>query len=277
MGVLLFAASCNIINPAEPTPAYLNIDSIFLATNPPLQGTNSNKIKDAWVYIDNNPIGVYELGTTFPVLETGTHKLSYQAGVLLNGINATHIAYPFFQFISKDITLDAGKVTFVTNDTTTYYQGNEFPLIDGFEGLMNFDRGDNSDTVMIFESDATKIFEGNKCGALILDTAQFRFEIKSQQLTLPKGTHNVYLEMNYRNNIPFQVLLQAEDNAGSKIKNSIITLNPIDEWNKIYIELSPTIVATPNAKYFRLLFGTSRTNVSTRGELYFDNIKIVNN
>ena len=94
---------------------------------------------------------------------------------------------------------------------------------------------------------------------------------------MPKGTHSVYLEMNYRNNIPFQVLLQAEDDAGSKIKNSIITLNPIDEWNKIYIELSPTIVATPNAKYFRLLFGTSRTDISKRGELYFDNIKIVNN
>jgi hypothetical protein len=83
--------------------------------------------------------------------------------------------------------------------------------------------------------------------------------------------------MNYRNTIPFQVLLQAEDDALTKIKNAIITLNPSETWNKIYIELSPTITATPNAKYYRLLFGTSRTDVSTKGEIYFDNLKIVNN
>ncbi len=277
-GALLAMAGCNVINPAEPVPSYLKIDSIFLATNYTKEGSSSSKIKDAWVYIDNNPVGVYEIGTAFPVLYDGTHKLSIKPGVLQNGINATHIAYPFFQFVTTEVELKSGETTVVPVDTTTYYPENEFPFLDDFEGLMHFVRGDNSDTVMVFETDLQKVFEGTKCGAVFLDSGQYQFEVKSQQLSLPKASSsNIYLEMNYRNTIPFKVMLQAEDAAGTTIKFSIITLNPSNDWNKIYIEVAPTAAATPSAKYYRLLFGTSRTDVSVKGEIYFDNIKIVNN
>ncbi|HRC92920.1 MAG TPA: hypothetical protein PLQ16_12225, partial [Bacteroidia bacterium] len=54
--VIAFASlmqACNLINPAEPTPAYIQIDTINLTTNLTTQGSASHKIVDAWVYVDN--------------------------------------------------------------------------------------------------------------------------------------------------------------------------------------------------------------------------------
>jgi len=55
----------HLINPAEPIPSYIHIDKIDLTTDYSSQGTSSNKITDAWIYVDNELIGAFEMPVTF--------------------------------------------------------------------------------------------------------------------------------------------------------------------------------------------------------------------
>ena len=82
--------SCEKANIDE-MPCYININDIELEEN------ITNNITDAWVYIDDNLQGVYELPANFPVLANGKHKLRIKAGIKDNGIASTRITYPFYK------------------------------------------------------------------------------------------------------------------------------------------------------------------------------------
>ena len=71
-------------------PSYMTIEEITLDEN------STHNITDAWVYIDDNLHGVYELPANFPILTQGKHKLRIKAGIKDNGIAGTRIPYPFY-------------------------------------------------------------------------------------------------------------------------------------------------------------------------------------
>ena len=72
---LLPVSSCEIFNPEEQVPAYVHLDKIDLNTQSD-EGSKSHKITDAWVYLDDQLVGTFELPSTFPVLtENGNHNL----------------------------------------------------------------------------------------------------------------------------------------------------------------------------------------------------------
>lgn len=268
--------SCNIINPSEPIPSYVVIDTMYLTTNLALQGSASHKITDVWVYVDNEPVGTYEMPARFPVLASGRHKISISAGVLLNGINATHLSYPYYQSYNDSVDLQPGQDNKLTNVTTAYEQDAIFDLKEDFEGLIPFSPSDGSPAGMTIGNDAAQSFEGGY-GVVSVDTGVYSFEIKSNQVTLPNDGTLVYLEMNYKNSTPFLVVLQSEDALGNTAKNTVLAINTRSEWNKIYVELKPAMALTPNATKFRLLFGFVRSTAATKENFYFDNVKVVRN
>ena len=90
-------SSCQKTFKAE-TPSYLNIEKIDLLISNASQGTVSNKISDAWVFADDNFLGVYEMPATFPVLINGVHSLKIIPGIKDNGIAASRVQYPFYSF-----------------------------------------------------------------------------------------------------------------------------------------------------------------------------------
>ena len=67
--MLAFAAlSCDSIDIFDERPAYLQIDSFVLADNPNAdEGSLNHNIVDAWVFIDDEMIGVFELPATIPI------------------------------------------------------------------------------------------------------------------------------------------------------------------------------------------------------------------
>jgi hypothetical protein len=274
--MIMLYGSCNIINPAEPIPSYLQIDTMMLTTDYATEGSASHKIKDAWVYVDNQLVGAYEMPCHFPLLITGEHYISIRGGILLNGINATHLQYPYYQFIDKKVTLKSGETAKLTGLTTTYLNNLTFALSEDFSGLFSFEKSSSSPVGMIGEFDASQAMEGGY-GVVKLDTGMYNFEVKSKEMVLPNNGTNVYLEMNYKNSASFVVALQATDPYGNVINNQIITLNARAEWNKIYIELKPTMQATSTATRFRLLFGMQRSEASSKETFYFDNVKVVHN
>ena len=97
-----FFSSCNVINPATPVPSYIRVNSIKLYTDYSTQGSNSNAITDAWVFVDEQVIGVFQMPVNVPILYSGSHTVTIQAGVIVDGIAATRINYPFLYFLHSD-------------------------------------------------------------------------------------------------------------------------------------------------------------------------------
>ena len=88
--ILLVLSSCQ----KEDTggiPTYLKIDNITLD-----EGNTTSNITDAWVYINGQLQGVYELPAKFPVLEEGNTDIKVYAGIKNNGIAARQNVYPFY-------------------------------------------------------------------------------------------------------------------------------------------------------------------------------------
>ena len=70
--LLLLFFSCEKVNTND-IPANIKINDI------PLSGNSTENITDAWVYINDQLQGVYELPSQFPILNIGTHKLRVKA------------------------------------------------------------------------------------------------------------------------------------------------------------------------------------------------------
>ena len=76
--------SCQKFEGDQTIPAYVRIDTVLFTADYVTQGSSTHKITDAWVYVDDQLIGVYELPSTFPVLASGKHKLEIRVGIKLN-------------------------------------------------------------------------------------------------------------------------------------------------------------------------------------------------
>ena len=275
-GIFLFQ-SCKKADINDGVPSYISIPSIEVVTDPTNEGSNSHKITDAWVYFDNNLQGVYPLPATFPVLLSGKQNISIKAGIKNNGIAATRVKYPFYDYFNAEIILTKDSVI-VLNPGVSYANIDSI-IFEDFEfnnPILNqdtiIDITKNSDTTYL--SNNTTIFEGNSLGAH-LASPHNTFEIAIEEIQLPKVGTPVYVELNYKCNTPFQVGVYA-NLTDAVITNSIVTINPKNEWNKIYIDLTSAISNTNYADSHTIFISMKRDINSTEiAELYLDNFKIV--
>ena len=67
--------SCSKADYEATVPAYISVPSITLTTDYATQGSASSKITDAWVFVNDDLVGVYELPATFPVLKEGNQTV----------------------------------------------------------------------------------------------------------------------------------------------------------------------------------------------------------
>ena len=79
---------------------------IILISKPVIkEGTDSADIRDAWVYLDADLVGAFELPAHFPILTEGEQELRVIPGVVINGINGTRVAFPFYESFTHSINL----------------------------------------------------------------------------------------------------------------------------------------------------------------------------
>ena len=105
--VLLFAGSCNLIDPEEAVPSVIYIDELSLNVNPG-EGTDSHKITEVWVYTNGQMLGAFDLPARIPVLNQGNTDVLMFAGIKNNGISSTRIRYPFYTTFDTTIAFAAG-------------------------------------------------------------------------------------------------------------------------------------------------------------------------
>ena len=280
----IFLSSCPGFEGNQEIPAYLHIDKFLFETDYSIEGADSHKITDVVVYIDGSFQGYYELPATIPVLERGKHDLTLYPGIKLNGNSSTRTLNPFYvPYIIEDYVFEE-KVIDTGTPSTHYY-----PIDDSnihFEWMEDFERQVGLETVAYSDTtitrtdrdtpDVWKDKEGNShySGYVWIEDT-LTFCITTPKLyDLPDQGNSIFLELDYKCTEMFTVGLLAK--IASEEVMELVHVNPSKNWNKIYINLGPSITdaASRTPEYFKVYI-SGATEKGTEAEYYFDNIKVI--
>ena len=255
-------------------PTYFQINEIGFNDN--INGeTSTSKISDVWFYVNDQKQGIYEMPCTFPVIGDGTNNIKIFSGIKVNGISASRDIYPFYE--SYDTTLNFISDSILSLVPTTKYKQNLNFYSEDFDGLgNNFDISINSDTNFISPFPTDSVYgELSNIGKVVLQDPFLNFEATTFEIDdFPSAGSPVYLELDYKNNSTF--IIGAYVNfSQSVIKKSIIAINPSEDWNKIYVNLTPTINESIGAQSLKVFISMLRPESMNSAELSIDNFKII--
>lgn len=271
-------SGCNIINPSEPVPTYIRIDSFrLLQTDPSKTGSISQKITSAWVYYDNQAVGVFDIPGTIPVIASKAGQLQIRPGVTLGGIKSYETTYPFYTFDTFSISPMPGKVINHTPEVR-YVADAKFSYIENFDLGNTFTKVNNAlltDTSIVRVDKSTnpdKVFEGSGAGYIYLNSTHSTSEnINNDGFPITQG--EVFLEINYKCDVAFEIGLQTTI-SGNIIYEYIAGMKPSNEWKKLYINIHD-FVGNNKGSLYRTMIKTKLPDGQTTGYVLMDNIKVV--
>ena len=293
--LLIVSLSLNSCEKGQPEdiPSYIRIDRIKLSVSDG-QGSSSEKITDAWVFIDDELIGAFELRDsvpylTIPILKAGKHKLKIFPGIKMNGIAATRVPYSLYSPFETEINLVRDSVIRVHGNlainngipTVKYSASAIFAWMEDFEqASLSIDSTSRSLIKIGRTDDPQLIFnlpgENNQFSGLVIvpsDTAIFEC-VSHEQFVLPKNGKDIFLELNYKTNNAVTIGLFVNTSLQT-IQEPLMVLNRNSEWKKIYINLTSAVSMHQDASSFRIFFGIVKEHDVAEARLLLDNIKLV--
>jgi len=270
---LLLIGGCD--NGPEPIPAYIHVEPFIVNVNNN-QGTDKAQIRDVWVSDPNGFLGAYELPATFPVIGNGPTTLTLDPGIVENGISVTPGWYQLLQRTQVVVDLQPN-VTDTIQPVTQYDPRVTFHYIEDF---------DNSNSLNVyFDTAATLTVETTDVGAFEEKSAIFtvtedepQLEVATlQRMNLPTEGDQVFIEVHYKNESILEIgLVGYRSTSIEPVQTYFIALNPQEEWNKIYINLTDQLIASADdIDEFQILFGTNLPAGQTSSTIQIDNIKVV--
>lgn len=299
----LSLASCNKIQGPQKVPSYIHIESIGVdsLTDYFTYGANTSKISDAWVYVDDQLIGAYELPTTFPVLKKGPHKVAIYGGIKVDGRSDTRDRYPFYRpLVYNNLNLAEDSIVNLT-PALSYYpigDGTNVAWMEDFENANTLlpDYDSLPGVARVTGPEAWHSVNSFWSGKVELppDTLDF-YMTTSDEFDFYKGTNGVYclLEMDYNCNDTFFVGVKyyhdyyLESLPLVKVTPTDKTHDKPQRWNKIYINIGPYMNKNQSASYFKIYFTSDLTTgedmaynhfyhpASEPRYYYFDNLKLL--
>ncbi len=262
----------------EQIPAYLNLKPFVVNA---AGGADWQKITDGWLYVNGKFLGAYTLPALVPVLAEGESEVILFPGVKENGIMDTPNIYPYLTKFTQKYNLVGGQTTEV-QAVTGYDPGLTYAFGLGrgdFDGgsFIALENRDNDGTLNV-ELTADDAYSG-KSILMQVDTVHPIMDIATEKMVnLPTlGSPEVWLEMHYKTDIPYFLYLL----SGAEERNEFVYLfNTSESWNKIYINLTSTIIATEKSEqrlYFRLSLPKDNAGKYTqnKGKVLIDNIRVV--
>lgn len=286
--LILLVSSCTKDKFKATVPSYLKIESISLETES-YEGSSSEKITEAWVSMDGNFLGAFELPCTVPILAEGEHEFVVYAGVKANGISATRIKYPFYENCDLYLKGSDGYVetasskvelfkdsTVVVKGFTAYTDDTEFLFIEDFEDAGSIlEASDLSDTTLIKTFEDSLVFEGYGSAAAFIDETNDMFEFISSEFRPISNIYNpTMLELNYRCDHSFKVGVAVKSGEDGVIdRYESLHISPSAEWNKIYVHMTNQINLGGSDDMYGIFIGINKSESSETASFYFDNIK----
>lgn len=278
--VLLFCFSAISLISCQETnldPAFITVDAMSVTANSD-QGTSSSNIKTAWVFLNGLDLGVYNLPTTFPILDTNQEiDLQVRPGIANNGITDDSAIYPFYT--GSAFTLNLAPFTTTVLEPNVGYRTNTiFRFIDDFEAGSLFNESDNSLAEWTLTNEPDLVLEGTRCAYVELNQVATSFEVTTLSFyTLPTDLTPVYLEMDYRGTASFEVGLRGVNSNFQAQTLPVVFVGKQEEWNKIYINYTDIIAQlfANGFTQYQVVFSGNLPNGETTADYYFDNIKLV--
>jgi len=278
LGLILGACVKN-----NPDPAWLEVTEWMLEANPTLNGEDgqlTHNLTDAWVYVDEQLIGVFEVPFKIPILKEGSASIRLYPTIRVNGIAATKMRNE--HMVPFEVT-----GVFVKNQTLsfapiTHYKDNVNIWTEDFEdiNIKLTDDPNTSSASLTLANDSLKWFNGNYYGKVLLsaqDSMWVAYTNQDQQLTIPKNKQAM-LEIDYCNSVPFTNYLLFVNSNGTN-ENAMVTMNktPLTSlrWKKVYILLSEVITAGPNNTNYVQAFRAFYDSTIASNLILIDNIKVV--
>ncbi len=274
-------------------PVYLSVPEILLSTDYVSEGTSSSKMTTVWIYANGDAVGVFELPCVVPaILKEGDNEITMYPGINLNGIAASRAIYEGFE--GMEFTLNYSPSGSAEADTilidsanrvTTYTDRVTVNLLEDFDGAgLNFEKTSKSDTNLRktdlnnannFVNPQNPSEPNGRAGILYTSKSNDLAEVVLvKSLQLPIGGANVYLEMNYKSNVPFIVGVFA-DVSGTAVQQPTLYITPKDEWNKIYVNLVSEVSSQSSASGYKIYFRADHDDNLDTGKVFLDNLKLV--
>ena len=276
---LLFILSSCVKN--NPDPSWIEVTKWTLQTNPNAAvspGELTENLTDACVFIDDQSMGIFEVPFKIPILKSGSVNIKIYPVVKNNGISATKKIYPFLKVFQLNTELIQNQ-TLTLNPVTSYNDNTQFWIEDFEDAAIKVIDDANSQAHILSGNDPSVLKYGNFYGHVALNsTDSVWLAMTNGQLNLPKGGHEVYLEIDYYNTNSVTTGTVAFSSSSVK-GNPNITLNKQDistiKWKKIYIDLKEVISFSTTAQYFEISFEALYNAGLPQGDIYLDNIKVV--
>ncbi len=265
--------SCEVINPDEPIPSYIKIDQINLQTNYSTQGSNSHNIVDAWVFVNDQIVGGYELPALIPVLKSGNVDIKIKGGIKNSGISGLRREYPFYNFYQNSSVELLQDSVITISPTVTYFNELNFEFIEDFEGGTYIFSASTTGPPMQITYNSSEVIEGNASLKInVNDSAVFRAITPSY--ILPKGGTDIYLEMDYMSTGYIEVRVLA-NTLSTPIESSVIILYPTQEKKKIYIDLGPSVSEIISGISYQIILLSYNAKNQSSSVQIIDNVKLV--
>lgn len=296
--IVLVLFSCNKFKGSQEIPAYLRVEPWTFTTNYLIYGAATHAITDAWVYVDGNLLGCYEIQphsdgdyVMVPILAKDTHRLQIYPGIKLNGMSSTRVEYPFYKPYIITRTLTPGTVDTV-RPSTVYYSIDSTQMRFKREAMEDFEDVNNIklDSTVHSKTKIKQISHRNnpnawldpndtlnhyRSGHVQLTDSINMFDIASKELrNLPAVGNYVMLEMDYKCDKDFLVGMYINSPQSGIMDKELYYLKATDAWKKVYINFSPTITENFNAEYVKFYFRGYQGEADTTN-FYFDNLKLI--
>lgn len=273
IGGIFLSTGC--ADDASEIPSFVKIDTITVdSVDYTEYGSTRHKINFAFVYVDDNLQGVYQLPAKFPVIGEGVKKITVYAGVGEFGNGSTITPYMFYKpytiydtLVIQDTLPLYPHVQYDTNSVIVY-NIQDFDAVHGSNFVLA--AGSGGDYQASY-SDTDPESEGS-CGFIHMgaDTAGTICTLESSTpITVPKNGVGYFLEIDYKCNTPF--FLDIKTSTGYR---SIIGFNTKTTWNKAYINITYAIDVTPGTDV-KLIFKMNRDVSIIDQEVLIDNIKLI--
>jgi hypothetical protein len=279
---------CSLFDREEEIPAYLQFRNPRVVLDENTGFSTNTGIRDVWLYQAGFLQGVYPVNpvqdgmwATIPVIDLEKTAFFMDGGIHETGQSAFHLPYPFWDRIEFNLDLVSGD-TFVVDPEFHYVEEERYvtPVVERFEGtlvdLVPFSTSlTESDSTFIRPS-TRDVFQGNASGYVDFGPDDRWFEaINSTAFQLDRSK-DVYLEITYKNNIPFEVGLVYQNLAGL-FPEPVITVTPRTEWNTIYIHLIEQArnILNLSSSVANFWIWIKADGQGNDGYIYLDNVRLI--
>lgn len=240
----------------------------------------SQKFPDAWVIVNGEDLGTWELPCRIPVLASDNATIQIFPGVKMNGVSTSRPRYPFTDANKQTINLKQSEITRIPAIPVKYYSTTGFKVIENFERDYNgYFTAEDSNGVN-FEHIYDIENPTNRIGRISLEDSVMDFNVLSSTMKFNNDIQYVFLEMDYRCDVEnaqiYAGMLVTKPTTVVATDEPLVVVNATPKWKKIYINLTQSVLRnhTSEAVSYKVYLSGGRSD-STPIHYYFDNIKII--